>query len=196
MLSQFYQIFIVLGSCQSKEKLPISLNAHAAMTADLVALAGPIFQKLKDSLDTEHTVSITAKQQVKIFFTRFKSNANKIYAVSSKGDEILYAGMMKDPQNGKIAIFKSGESILIDIDNGVPSITELNEKWTSYFALLHGGEPGEFCQREPGETFKQCYTAEKDEFCDSFISCVAADTQPFVAIAIASACSCMIDGPL
>lgn len=166
------------------------------MKRDFIALAGPIYRQLKDSLDSDHPVSITAKHEVKIYITRFRSNPNKIYAVSSKGNEILYAGIMKDQQNGWMAIYKSGEGILIEIKNGQPTITDLNEKWNTYFAFLHGGQPGEFCQREPGESFRKCYAAEKDEFCDSFISCIAVDTQPFVAIAIAAACSCMIDGPL
>ncbi len=41
-----------------------------------------------------------------------------------------------------------------------------------------------------GESFGTCYRAESDEFCDSFVSCVALATQPSVAILIAIACSC------
>jgi len=195
-MKRLIAILILLSACRRQEKNLISLTPQPAMKSSLTAFAGPVYEKLKDSLETEHVVSITAKEEVKIYFARFKSNPNKIYAVSSRGNEILYAGMMKDQQNGKMVIYKNGEGILIDINNGQATISDLNVKWNNFFAFLHGGELGEFCQREPGESFRQCYTAEKDEFCDSFISCVAVDTQPFVAIAIASACSCMIDGPL
>ena len=52
----------------------------------------------------------------------------------------------------------------------------------------HGGTG--FCQRQPGERFSSCYKAEKDEFCDSFVSCLAVDLLPPVMLLIAAACSC------
>jgi hypothetical protein len=45
------------------------------------------------------------------------------------------------------------------------------------------------CEKHPeGETFKECYNREKEEFCDGFWTCLALDTQPIVVILIALHC--------
>ncbi|GGI22851.1 hypothetical protein [Pedobacter mendelii] len=63
------------------------------------------------------------------------------------------------------------------------NIISLNDQYGN-----HGGNG--FCQRERNENFSNCYSAEKEEFCDNFFSCLALDTQPQVLLLIAAACSC------
>jgi hypothetical protein len=46
------------------------------------------------------------------------------------------------------------------------------------------------CQREQGESFRDCNSRETDEFCDDFISTVAYITNPQIAILIAALCTC------
>lgn len=195
-----FVLILLLGltSCTRHDKQLLSFKPVKTASSDLTALAGPLYQKFKDSLDINHVNSVTGLQNVKIYMAKFRSDPNRIYAVNSKGSEILYVGMMRDDLNGEMAVYKSGEAVLISVKNGIGIISNLDSKQWGYFFTKkqHGGETGEFCQREPGETFSQCYNAEKDEFCDSFISCLAADTQPIVIITIAAACSCTIDGPL
>jgi hypothetical protein len=190
-------IIILFAACNRQEK-PRAFEAVRTSNTDLIAMSGPVYERLKDSLDIEHTTSVTGLQNVKIYMANFKNNPNKMYAVSSKGDEMFYVGKMKDQANGEIAVLKGNEAVIISVVSGKTTITGLDkEQWANHFALArHGGGPGEFCQREPGESFSACYKAEADEFCDSFISCIAVNTQPQVVLLIAASCSCMIDGPL
>jgi hypothetical protein len=46
------------------------------------------------------------------------------------------------------------------------------------------------CQREKGESFKNCFKRESDEFCDDWISTVAYITNPSIGVLIATLCTC------
>ncbi|WP_018612095.1 hypothetical protein [Segetibacter koreensis] len=188
----FLIVLIVLTGCKRTElKRQIFLNAVETQSQEMLSNVGPMFKRFKDSLDLTHTKMIVAAEGIKIYMVRFKSNGNRIYAVSSFGQEVLYSGMMQpDGRNGRMAVLKNGEAVLITVSNGVAVIDDLDRKqWKYYFtAQYHGGHG--FCQRMAGESFSNCYKAEADEFCDSFISCIAVDTQPLVVIVIAIACTC------
>lgn len=90
----------------------------------------------------------------------------------------------RDSRNGTLSLAIDQAEIVINVSNGV--------------GVIEGAEPNSvasraavgFCQREINESFKTCYQAEKDEFCDGFWSCLALDTNPQVSILIALACSC------
>ncbi len=189
-------ILIVFASCTRQDKQPVTLNPIETQSKDMVPFAGAMFQKFKDSLDLAHVTMVHGGENVKIYMAKFKNNPNRIYAVSSLRDEVMYAGMMQDGTNGRMAVLKEGEAVLITVKDGVTEINDLDRKqWNYYFTTQYHGGPG-FCQRIPGETFSTCYKAEADEFCDSFISCIAVDTQPIVAIVIAVACSCKAEPPV
>lgn len=194
--------FVLMVSCQrNAEKRPSpDLNVSQGDSQTFLALADgkAMFKTLSDQLDITKVERVTGVENVVIYMARFKADPNKIYAVSSKHDEMLYTSKMRDPANGEIAVLKGNEAILISVVSGKTTITGLGkEQWTSRFAMAdHGGGVGDFCQREPGEGFSTCFKAEVDEFCDSFISCVAVNTQPHVVLLIAASCSCMIYGPL
>jgi hypothetical protein len=170
-------------------------NAQTFMS---LAKGKQMFSQLSAHLDLSKIEKVTGPQNVTISMAKFKNDPNKIYAVSSKGDEMFYVGKMKDQANGEIAVLKGNEAVIISVVSGKTTITGLDkEQWANRFArAAHGGGPGEFCQREPGESFSTCFKAEADEFCDSFISCIAVNTQPQVILLIAASCSCMISGPL
>lgn len=183
-------IFILFSSCVRQDKRPISYIPVSVESRELTAHAGPMFQRFKDSLDLYHVKMVLGIENVKIYMAKFKSNSNRIYAVSSFGQEVFYAAMMQDEQNGKMAVLKNGSAVLISVKKGVTQISDLDRKqWSYYFTTEYHGGPG-FCQRMPGESFSTCYKAEADEFCDSFISCIAVNTQPIVVITIAIACTC------
>lgn len=188
---KLFALFLILfASCTRHEKPPVSLTPIQTQTTDMSDFTGDMFQKFKDSLDLAHLSMVQGEENVRIFMAKFKSNPNRIYAVSSLGDEVMYAGMMQDARNGSMAVMKEGEAVLISVKDGVTEINDLDRKqWSYYFTTQYHGGPG-FCQRMAGESFSTCYKAESDEFCDSFISCLAVDTQPIVVIAIAVACSC------
>ncbi len=155
-----------------------------------IAKDKPLFSKLSQDLDLSKIAQVTGAQNVLIFMVRFKDNPNKIYAVNTIGNELFYSSSLKDNKNGTIGLMKNGEAITIEFNGGVKTIRDItNEEFVSRYATdYHGGDG--FCQREKGESFGACYRAESDEFCDSFISCVALATQPTVAIIIGLACSC------
>lgn len=189
-------ILIVFASCTRQEKQPVSLTPIQTQSKEMIAFAGAMFQKFKDSLDLAHVTMIYGSQNVKIYMARFKSNPNRTYAVSSLGDEVLYAGMMQDGRNGRMAVLKEGEAVLITVKDRITEINDLDRKqWNYYFTTKYHGGPG-FCQRMKGESFSACYKAEAEEFCDLFISCIAVNTQPIVAIVIALACSCKAEPPV
>jgi hypothetical protein len=191
-----FLLLIVFLSCTRQENKPIELTPSKAKTQDLIRLSGEMFQKFKDSLDLAHVISVDAKDNMKIYMARFKNNANRIYSVSSLGTEVLYVGLMRDARNGQMAVLKKGEAVLINVKDGFAEIKDLDRKqWGYYFTTQYHGGRG-FCQRMKGETFATCYKAEADEFCDSFISCLAVDTQPIVVIVIAAACSCDAKPPV
>lgn len=193
LMNPLILILIAFASCTRQEKQSVSFTPVERQSKELLSLSGPMFKKFKDSLDLNHVEMVQGIQDVKIYMAKFRNNLNRIYAVSSFGDEVMYAGMMQDGRNGKMAVLKEGEAVLISVKNGVTEINDLDRKqWNLYFTTQYHGGPG-FCQRMPGETFSTCYKAEADEFCDSFISCIAVNTQPVVVIVIAIACSCKAD---
>jgi len=45
------------------------------------------------------------------------------------------------------------------------------------------------CNKHPeGESFKECFKREQDDFCDGFWSCLAVETQPIISVLIAIHC--------
>jgi hypothetical protein len=145
---------------------------------------------LSQYLDLSQIKTVTGSGNVLIYMARFKDNPNKIYALNTLGSELLYSNMMKDDKNGTIGIIKNGEAIAIEFTDGARVIRDIKmEEFENKYARNYRGGSG-FCQRERGESYGACYRAESDEFCDSFISCVALATQPSVAIVIGLACSC------
>ena len=153
----------------------------------------PIFSRLKDELDwsrVEMFVSNTGDKFV--YIVGFTGSEEKKYAFTlSRGknqrviDEILVSRKMKDRSNGQIGILKNDEAIVINFQDGVRTIRELPHEELQ----LHFAREG-FCQRQKNQTFKQCYNKEVDEFCDSFVSCVALATNPTVSVLIAVSCTC------
>ncbi len=153
-----------------------------------------IYSEVKDELDFNNVERFKSfEDQSSVYIFGFKDNPNKKYAVkvlvSEKmllvKNEILYSRQMKDQNNGSIGIMKDEETLRINFKNGVSTIDEMDQ--TDY--RIQFTKMG-FCQRESTQTFKQCYLKEVDEFCDSFISCVALATNPTVSVLIAAACSC------
>lgn len=95
---------------------------------------------------------------------------------------------MEDDNNGTIGILKDGEALAIEFKNGVKIIKSMTlREYTAHFT--QSGKDG-FCQGEPNVPFEVCYNREIDEFCDSFVSCIALATNPSISIFIALACSC------
>jgi hypothetical protein len=161
------------------------------------ALEGlPMYSKFKDKLDFSSTELYTSKENILIYMIKFLGNPNKMYSVRGIiaktlviNDELLYSGKMNDARNGTIGILKNGEALAIDFKNGQRIIRSISEnefrvEFSNNLSL------GGFCQRKKGQSFGECYKNEADEFCDSFISCLAINTQPQVHIVIALACSC------
>jgi ribosomal protein L21E len=174
--------------------VPLTLNVVATQAdgRSLLALAKDkqMFATLNTYLNFTKIERVTGAQNVEIYMTRFKDNPHKIYAISSLGNEILYSADMKNEKNGSIGLMKNGEAIVIEFKNGNKVIRDITRgQFQSRYATEYHGGTG-FCQRENGESFGTCYRAESDQFCDSFVSCVALATQPSVAILIAIACSC------
>ncbi|MCM5527883.1 hypothetical protein [Parasegetibacter sp. NRK P23] len=140
---------------------------------------------------------------ITVAMMRFEETPEKYYAVKgyfSKGafqitNEFLFGRKITDQNSGQIVITNNSDAILIDVENGIQFFTQLGYNDAEYRIIQvkdcqgnHGGTG--FCQREPGESFSNCYKAEKDEFCDGFWSCLAVDTQPQVMLLIAAACGC------
>jgi hypothetical protein len=185
---------LVLASCGRISEKPLTPNlveTHSA-AADFLALAKDkaMCLQLSKHLDLSKITTVKGVQDVLIYMVKFKDDPNKVYAINTLGSELLYSNMMKDDRNGTIGIMKNGEAIAIEFKDGVKNIRDLgaNEFENRFAKEYHGGSG--FCQREKGESYGACYRAESDEFCDSFISCVALATQPSVAIIIGLACSC------
>jgi hypothetical protein len=185
---------IVLASCGRKAEKTFAptLVEKQAETKSFLALAKDkqMFTQLSQYLDLSQIKTVTGSGNVLIYMARFKDNPNKIYALNTLGSELLYSNMMKDDKNGTIGIIKNGEAIAIEFTDGARVIRDIKmEEFENKYARNYRGGSG-FCQRERGESYGACYRAESDEFCDSFISCVALATQPSVAIVIGLACSC------
>ena len=155
----------------------------------------PIFLKVKDMIDFTTTRAMrSVKENILVYMVKFK-NKDQFYAVkinnSLATDELLFSREINDDKNGTIAILKNNEAVKIEFKDGVRTITDMSKpEYKYYFSGYHGGRG--FCQRQSGETFGQCFKAETDEFCDSFISCVALASNPSVSIVIGIACSCNV----
>jgi hypothetical protein len=167
-----YTVFLavlLLAACQKKQ----------APVMDM-PLAGELFTSVKDSLDLSRIETVT-KRGVTIHLAKFKGNPDRIYATSEKGD-VLFSRNIIDEKTATVEVQKGYDIVTIHIQDGKKKITSRTAD------LYHGGTG--FCQRESGEAFSTCFKAETNEFCDSFISCLALATQPSVSIVIALACSC------
>ena len=105
-----------------------------------------------------------------------------VLAGKDKGKQGEITRVMPQDNKAIVEIQKGSEIVTLTIDDGQKLITSRTA------VDDHGGNG--FCQREAGESFSTCFKAETDEFCDSFISCIALATQPAVSIVIALACSC------
>lgn len=160
---------LLLSACQKKQEPPREMP-----------LAGELYASVKDQLDLTNIETVT-ERGLTIHMARFKGNPDRIYATSEKGD-VLFTRNLIDEYTATMEIQKGHEVATIRIKDGQKQITSRTTD------LGHGGTG--FCQRETGEAFSSCFKAETDEFCDSFISCVALATQPSVSIVIALACSC------
>jgi hypothetical protein len=185
-------LFFVSCERNTEKQLTADVVTSQADAQTFMSLAKDkeMFLQLSARLDLSRIEQVTGRQNVAIFMVRFKDDPNKIYAVNTLGNELLYSASMKDAKNGTIGILKKDEAITIEFKDGAKVIKDIsNEQFESRFATDYHGGSG-FCQREKGESFGACYKAESDEFCDSFISCVALATQPSVAIIIGLACSC------
>jgi hypothetical protein len=165
-----FSAVLLLAACNKKQE-----------PAKRMPLAGALYTSIKDSLDLSHIEMTTGKEGVLIYMAKFKGNPDRIYASSEKGD-VLFTRRITDEKNATVEIQKGNEVAIINIQDGQKRISGRTAM------LDHGGKG--FCQREAGESFSTCFKAETDEFCDSFISCVALATQPTVSIVIAIACSC------
>lgn len=161
---------LLLAACEKKQE-----------PTKQMPLAGELYASVKDSLDLSHIETTTGKEGVLIYMAKFKGNPDRIYATSEKGD-VLFTRHITDEKNATVEIQKGNEIAVINIKDGEKRISSRTAD------LYHGGSG--FCQREAGESFSTCFKAETDEFCDSFISCIALATQPTVSIVIAIACSC------
>lgn len=168
-MNRFLVLLIFLVACKRQSEPP---NPFAT---------GSMYAAVKDQLDLSSMETITGKEGVIIYMARFRDNPDRYYANSSKGD-VLFSRKIIDAKNATVEIQKGGEILNIDIKEGEKNIA------SRMMEAYHGGTG--FCQRESGETFSKCFKAESDEFCDSFISCIALATQPTVSIVIAIACSC------
>lgn len=166
----FLSAALLLTACEKKQE-----------PANEMPLAGELYAGVKDQLDLSRIETVTGKEGVLIYMATFKGNPDRIYATSEKGD-VLFTRHITDKKNASVDIQKGGEVATINIRDGQKCISGRT------VLLNHGGNG--FCQREAGESFSTCFKAEADEFCDSFISCIALATQPAVSIVIAIACSC------
>ena len=102
-------------------------------------------------------------------------------------EEVLMTHSFTNQENGLVAI-QTGEGIFtISVVDGEGSIQPINENIPTP-GQRHGGTG--FCQREANETAAECYKAEKEEFCDSLVACLALDLLPEIPIMIAISCTC------
>lgn len=142
-------------------------------------------------------------ENITVAIFNFENSSEKLFSL--KGyflnnkfiitNDFLFERKIEDKENGQIIITNNNDAVIIKIDNGIQSYSTIESQSLDFMALQindcmgnHGGTG--FCQRQAGEKFSDCYKAEKDEFCDSFWSCIAVDTQPQVMLLIAAACGC------
>ena len=168
--SLFFAVLLLLVACEK-----------AQPPQNQMPLAGELYTGVKDQLDLSRLKTTTGKEGVLIYIAPLKNNPDRFYATSEKGD-VLFARHLIDQDNATVEMQTANELVTIVITNGQKRISSREA------VASHGGKG--FCQRETGESFAACFKAETDEFCDSFISCIALATQPSVSIVIAIACSC------
>ena len=161
------------------------------------ALSGNIYSEIKEDLDFEKVQLLSSSLTGELIYIISMKQKNRYYAVKAiksgtliVKDELLYASNMQDDSNGKIAIRKNGnDALLIEIRKGAMTFRDLNKnEFQAHF--MENSKTMGFCQRESGQTFSECFKHEADEFCDSFISCIAIATNPQVSVVIGIACSC------
>ena len=187
-------LLIAFASCtrDSEKTLSITTSPVAADARRLLDLAKgkQMFLKVHEDLDMKTATTLQGSDNVTIFMVKFKDNPNRVYAINTLGNELIYSSMMQDDKNGSIGLMKDGEAIIVEFTNGSRTVKDIsNEQFgMRYVGKFHGGNG--FCQRERGESFGSCFQAESNEFCNSFISCVALATRPEVAVVIGLACSC------
>ncbi len=99
---------IALMSCSRNSEKSLAPNLVQTYTdaKSFLALAKDkkMFTTLKHYLDVTKIEQVVGAENVRIYMARFKDNPNKIYAVSSLGNEILYSGNMRDEKNGSIGL--------------------------------------------------------------------------------------------
>lgn len=194
-LKQSYRIdmFDVSPTNEQQSKLLNSLKTFST-----------IYDRIDENLDLDKVrLFVNQNENISIAIFRFENDLNKFFAVSGSfsqnrfiiNNECFYGREMHTPKNGRIILTNNNEAIEIKFDNGIHTINNLNIN-TAIANIIqasdcHGNHGGiGFCQREPGESFNTCYSAELNEFCNSFISCIALSTNPQVSILIALACTC------
>lgn len=179
-------------------------NEQQSKLFNSLKTSSTIFDRINEDLDLENVrLFVNQNENISIAIFRFEDDFNKFFAVSGSfsqnrftiNNECLYGREMHTTKNGRIVLTNNNEAIEIKFENGLHSINNLNINIAIANIIqasdCHGNHGGiGFCQREPGESFSTCYSAELNEFCNSFISCIALSTNPQVSILIALACTC------
>lgn len=147
---------------------------------EILPFTSSLFAEVKNQLDFATLREVTGKENQVVWLVQFKGDTNRVYAVCNKA-ELLYERTILSAHSGYIDLTKGTEKVRMSFANGTRVIS-------SSSSSFHGGVG--FCQREKGESFGKCYEIEANEFCDSFVSCIALATQPYVSILIGIACSC------
>lgn len=167
---------------------------------------GIIFKQVKAGLDFDKVKLLTSvKENTLIYIVPFLQG-NRFYAVKAINaksllvqDELLVVSKMQDDKNGTTGILKNGEALQIEFRNGKPVIKDLSvNEYKAHFMQdwpnIDPSQASSFCQRQSSQSYGQCFTHEVEEFCNSFISCLAL-THPGVQIVIGLACSCYTTDP-
>ena len=194
MRTVFFIGIIFMASCTQEplKKMSPAFETYKKDSASLLAIAKgkQMFGKVRHQLDLTKITQVTGAENVQILTAPFKDDPNKVYGINTLGNEIFYTAQKDDEKNGSITLIKNDDALLIEFVDGNRTIRDMKqpEYEQRLVSAFHGG-PG-FCQRQKGESFGTCFRAESDEFCDSFISCIALNTQPTVLILIGLACSC------
>ena len=162
-------VAFLFAACQKKQESTATMP-----------LAGELYAGVQSQLDLSKIETVT-ERGVTIYVAKFRENPDRFYFTSQNGD-FLYTRNIIDEKNATVEISNGHETVTVNLADGKKNIATRTADWD------HGGTG--FCQRETGESFSACFKAESDEFCDSFISCIAMATQPTVAMVIAAACSC------
>lgn len=177
---------------------------HSRAILDAIRKSGSTFKRFEGQI-MENSMKIFERKNegVVVAMMQFDTTPEKIYGVKGTfiqgqfvpDTELLIGRKRVDQNNGQIVIVKGQEALLVEVRNGIETISPLSEQEAKGTFLQvkdcagnHGGTG--FCQREPNESFADCYKAEKDEFCDDLFSCLAVDTQLWIMLLIAAACQC------